>query len=181
MVKNKKTIIFFIIFLLFIVYQEFQKQNHISYKKPPKSILKLDSTILNSYMHLYDANRSLNIYWGISEPVVKKIIQKKNNKKPHKTTIKKQKDKNVLCINKSCYELMGIYQNKHERFVSLYNKDLNKSLNSYRVGDTICSLLKVTKLKSNLVVFSEINATNKWYFKLFDVNITKYKPKEITP
>ena len=180
MLKNKKTIFIYLLIVGLIILDEYSHQTHPRYIPQSKKILSLNSTILKSYKDSSDTNRSFNKYWGVpEEKIVLKSVKPKQKEK--KVMIKKIKDKNILCIEKSCFSLIGIYQKNGKFSVMLYNKDLKDKLKSYKIHDILKSKVSITDISSDTVQFAEINATNRWDFKIFDVNQTKYKPKEITP
>jgi hypothetical protein len=182
MLKNKNIILIFILLFAFVAVNEFRQQKQTSYQKPAKTILKLNKTILSNYTSKLDENEDIDGFWGLPKKAKKaKKIQKDTNSTMQKPTIKKQKNKNILCIDKSCYKLLGIYHVKKRAFVALYNKTLKKSINSYAKNSVLELFVKITNISNDTVNFSEINSTNHWSFKLFDVNQTKYKPKEIKP
>jgi len=180
MLKNKKIIFIYLIIIGIITLSEYSYQTYPSYLPHPKKILSLNNTILKSYEGTSETNTSFNKYWGIHE---KKVVLKsdKSQQKEKQIEIQKIKNKNILCIEKSCFKLIGIYQKDGKLSVMLYNKDMKDKLNSYTIHNILASKVTIANISSDSVQFTEINSTSRWDFKIFDVNQSQYKPKEITP
>lgn len=178
MLNNKKFILVYFIIAMMIAYIEFSTTSKDAYTKPLKTKLILDKSKFESYTKQYDIDDNLDKQWDVYEK--KKVQKKKLEQTVQKTNdITQPKDKNILCINESCYRLVGIYNEKDKSFITLFNKNNEKKLKTYHKNMIIESLLKITMITTNSVEFRELNTTNKWYFRLFDVNQTKYKPRKI--
>ncbi len=176
--KNKKQLLIYISVLIIIIVNQYSLSKDIEYSKMDKEILDLNTTIITMHQIQYETDDNLDIYWNFSskkkEPVVKPI-EKINNI----ISIEKIKNKNILCIEKSCYRLIGIYQQRNTLIISLYNSKLKIKLKTFNINDKLESTVLISNIQSNTIEFSDLNSTRKWYFKTFDVNQTKYKPKEI--
>ena len=116
--------------------------------------------------------------WGILPKKVNKKINKKVDlvKKISKVlVILKNK---TLCIEKECFKLLGIFQRGHHDYASFYNKNSKKTVKDFLAGEIINRSIKIKSIVKKSIVFSDINSTREWSINLFDVNSSKYKPKE---
>ena len=176
-IHKKYLLLYAIVAALMIIkeYGLFSVKSHPALSKP---ILTLEMDYLQSYLQTYDDNRSLNHYWGFAKE--KKIIvtDSHKTKKERNTELRIKQEKDTLCIDNTCYRLLGIHYSKKRAFVTLYNKNLKKRLKDYRVKETLEANISIAAIKSNSVIFTNQNKTKSWIFKLFDVNTTQYKPKD---
>jgi len=176
---NKKGLLLFLIIAMVIIYIEYENNNLKKYELPSKSILYLDENIFKMYSRKYDTDRDLNRFWGF--PKDKKELTTELNQENNitKKNINVIQNYNSICIEKSCYRLLGIHYNYKIPMISLYNKDNKEKVKDYRVEEMLELNITVNKITENSVEFKELTKERKWIFKLFDVNQTKYKPKEI--
>lgn len=176
---NKKSILIFSILALLVTYMQCTSNRPTDYTLPNKSVLYLDETIFELYDKKFDTTKDLNRYWGFAKE--KTLLEEKdfNSTKAKITQVTKDKDKNVLCIKSSCYRLLGIHNNKEKTFVTLYNKDLKEKVKDYTRGETLELDILIADISSNSVIIKDLNSSRTWKFKIFDVNQTKYIPKEI--
>ena len=136
----------------------------------------MDLFLSNSIKPL-DSNFSINKLWKIFIPKPK-IIKKEevvdiNKTKPIEVTLEKK----TLCIEKKCFRLLGIFLDK-QYASSFYVKDAKTKVQTFHVGEKINSSIKITNIDKNSVVFKDINSSREWRIKMFDINSSKYKPKE---
>ncbi len=177
---SKKSFLFFFVIALFILLKEYYSLSDKQSLRLPKPILTLDTGILDSYLKTYDDNRSLNWYWGFTKEKKVKVSDGNKTVKQLKSgpNIYQPKGENTLCIDNSCYRLVGIHYSKNRAFVTLYNKKLKKRLKDYSVKETLEANISIAAIRSNSVIFADQNKTKSWKFQLFDVNTTQYKPKD---
>jgi len=177
---SNKVMLFYLIITLIIVYVEFNSSILKEYKLPSKSVLTLNKKIFGIYQKESSTVGNLNEIWGVSREIIVVDTNESNLSKASKITeVIKEKKKNVLCIKKSCYRLLGVHYNKKRAFVTLYNKNLKEKVKDYKIKDNLESNIFVKNITLNHVDFKEINSTREWSFETFDVNQTKYLPKEI--
>ena len=177
MIKNKMIILDSILAGIGILINQYNISDISTYKKPQKEILDLDKTIFEMYQKQYNIVNSQNTYWGIKDGIEILSDIKDLNITTKLTLV--TKDKNLLCIEKSCYRLVGIHQDKGLFSVSLYNKDLKHQIKTYVKKEKLELNIIISDIKQHKVEFLDINSSRKWDFKIFDVNQTKYKPKDI--
>jgi len=179
---SKKAIILFLLLLIAIFFMQYDFFKSNSYKLPSKSITYFDANIFKMYNKEYNTSIDTNPYWGFAKD---SSMFKENNETNQTdstsmlTKVDKKKDTNVLCITSSCYRLLGIYYNENNASITLYNKDFKNKIKAYTINDTIKESIIISDIKSTEVLFKDINSTREWHFEIFDVNTTKYKPKEI--
>ena len=174
---NKKVLVFYLFVICIVIYFEFYSTQKIDMTGIQKPILNIDKTYIDLYRLRYDENLSLNHFWGMKDkkPKKKKIKKEKNKLK----TIKKEKGKNVLCISESCYRLLGIHFEKNTPYITLYNKNIKEKIKDYKTNDILENRIKIQQIKIDEVLLKDINSSGIWKFEIFDVNKTKYKPKDI--
>lgn len=175
---NKKSVALFVMLAAIIVYMEYEPSKLEDFTLPSKSILHFDETVFNMYHKKYDLVEDSNRYWGFEEDVSVDENLTDTNSSKEETQVTQPDGKNVLCIEGSCYRLLGIHYNYKIPMVTLYNSDLKEKVKDYKTEDILESAIVINKIISNSVEFAEQNTTRKWTFKLFDINETKYKPKE---
>ena len=168
--------IFFAGVVFFIAYDFFPKSK-IDFTN--KVILELDTKKFQAYTKIFDINKSFGYIWGIKDEV-KKISQDINKTK---TTaykeLKVEQKNNQLCIEKECFRLLGFFVKKEKLYISFYNKNIKHKIASYTLGECLYKTICIKEIKNTNVVIEDDNTSRSWKFKLFDVNITKYKPKDI--
>jgi hypothetical protein len=183
-VKKMKTniwILLYLFLLLLIVAVEYQEsdippQRISNHKYEIKENKALEGLFLE-YIEPLDSNISLNKLWKILPPKVKKVkkivVKDKNKTKRLKVTLKEK----TICIEKKCFRLLGIFLDK-QYASSFYVKDAKEKVQTFKVGERLSQGVQINKIEKNTIVFNEMNTTREWHIKLFDINSSKYKPKE---
>ncbi len=175
---NKKYLLLYAVIVTLIIIKEygfFSAKSRVTLSKP---VLTLQMSLLQSYLQTYDDNRSLNYFWGFTKEKKVIITDVNKTKEELKTGVRIKQEKNKLCIDAICYSLIGIHYSKNSSFVTLYNKEATKKIKDYTTSDTLEANITIAEIKNNSVIFQSQNKTKSWKFKLFDVNTTKYKPKD---
>ena len=171
---NKKKIATIFLFVVLIVFIEYQPLKLDKFELPSKAIHNLDQELFNIHNTQYATNIDFNRYWGFA---IDKIDIKVEEEVLFNIT---QPDgENILCIKSSCYRLLGIYHDKEKSVITLYNQKLKEKVKDYTTTDILESKIKIDNISANKVYLKEINGTREWKFKIFDVNQTKYIPKDI--
>ncbi|SFV71413.1 hypothetical protein MNB_SV-13-1306 [hydrothermal vent metagenome] len=180
--RNSIWIFLYIALLVLIVFFEFnqtKKSNNSlalnSYKIEENKAL---DKIFLEYIEPLDKNSVSNKQWGI---VIKKKILKKEKNITKTKEVKKvlvTLKGTTLCIEKECFKLLGIFSNHNLNYASFYNKKSKKKIKTFRVGDILGSTVKIETIVKKKVIFKDINSSRVWHMKLFDVNSSKYRPKE---
>ena len=175
MVPNKNTSLFVIGISLVTILWNYRFYDVSQYSVMQRSIATLDRSIFNEYMMLYDENRSYNIQWGIEPPTKKKkpVVVKKD------TALKVTQKKNLLCIEKECFRFLGIYADQTQQKASFFNHSLKNKIKLFTKDEVLYKTLYVQNISHLGVTVADANSSRIWQFKLFDVNQTKYKPKDI--
>lgn len=179
---NKKRVFLFAFIALVIIFFEYSSSSPKAYKLPSSNILHLNKNVFNSYSRTYLINKDLNKYWGfLEEKKLKKNLDKNKTLLDKKTEVKvmQEKDTNVLCVQESCYRLLGIHHEKNRYFATMYNKDFDEKVQDYQTHENLGYGIVIKKIRLHSVEFLDENSTRRWGFKIFDVNKTKYKPKEL--
>ena len=179
MLGKKKMLLFYLVLASMIILNEFSQTSEEIYQKPQKPILSLDTQSLDAYTRKHSADENLNTFWGIPLESKKTNVVKTDENQTKTMDIKKTPGQNQICIEESCYRLVGIHKEANRFYATLYNKESNESLKSYTLGDNLKSKIKIANITTNSVKLEDLNSKDTWYFKIFDVNQTKYRPKEI--
>jgi len=179
MKPSKKVIMLFLLLLIAVFFMQYDFFKSNSYKLPPKSIKYFDANIFKMYTKEYNTSIDTNPYWGFSKDKSISNDINETNTTTILTKVEKKKGSNVLCITSSCYRLLGIYYNDKNASITLYNKDLKNKIKAYTIHDIVQENIIINDITSREVVLKDINSTREWHFEIFDVNTTKYKPKEI--
>lgn len=173
---DKTGLTLFTILALLIAYIEYEPVKFNNTELPTKTVLDIDIKTFEMFNKKHDINKNLNRYWGLAEEVaIKETIIDDNNT----IQITQPNGKNVLCINKSCYRLLGIHHNETISIVTMYNQDLKEKVKNYTTKEILESKIFIDKITHDTVEFVDLTTSQRWNFKIFDVNQTRYKPKEI--
>jgi len=151
------------------------------YATHEKDILQVDSKSFERFTKVFDTNRSFAYMWGIKEKVV--TVKEQNSTKEsdtNTTTYTIKKEKNKLCIDANCYRFLGMYHKKDKKYVVFYSKIVpNNHIIAISSKEVLQEPLYLKEIKQNHFTVAQNNTTNEWQFDIFDVNVTKYKPKDI--
>lgn len=179
--NNKLFILLYLLLLLLMFWMEF-RASEITVESISNRDYRIDENpkldeIFQEYQKPLGFNK-MNVQWGI---VIKKI-------KPKETVNLKDSDKNsllevivkdkTLCIEKECFKLLGIFSSQDVSYATFYNKKSKKKVKTFMVGEILTSTIKIETIVRKKVLFKDINSSRMWHIKLFDVNSSKYKPKE---
>jgi len=125
-------------------------------------------------IRLENWNKKIYVY-----PVfdVKEIIRKKDNKEMNNTagveiTIKDR----GFCINQECYKILSIMDVNNVSHISLFS--LSDKKNIYLNTNTELVKNIKFKVKDNVITLIDMNSSKEFKIDYFDVNLSKYKPKE---
>lgn len=179
MKRNRLFMFFYILLLSMIFYFEFSetqkdRQDLINQNYSIEKNEKIE-TIFSQYFKPLQENNFTNELWNI---VIKKEIQETNITKIQKTVIEVELKDKIICIEKKCFRLIGIFKNEEQSKITLYNEKWKKKLKAFSIGDKIYSSIYVRDIRNNKILFTDKNSTREWSLKLFDINSSKYKPKD---
>jgi len=169
---NNKYLIYTILIAMMVLF-EFFPSNTSQQTKPMDLDLPKEDIRLSKWSKIYDDKLPYNKLWG---------IQKKNSRggndanESNSINITLDKKSKKLCLEDDCFRLLGFHDVNGTNYVSLYNT--KTKMKDYKVGQTLSLSVVVKEIKKNTIDFMDTNTSNVWTIKLFDVNKTKYKPKE---
>jgi hypothetical protein len=178
--KNNKILFLYFIILLLIVFFEYKNQNtfleeNYIHNYEIKDNKELDKVIF-SYIKKLDDNFTINILWKIKSSLVKKIKKKKKIVDKVKSIEVKLKNK-TLCIESQCFKLLGIFLDK-KYYASFYIQGIKNRLKTFKEGDEMNLSIKIQTIDANRIIFKDEKSRREWKIQLFDINSSKYKPKE---
>jgi len=124
--------------------------------------------------------------WGLpkSRLLIKRELSKKERLSDNKTQKNLQKNnlfkrKNrLICLNKQCWEFLGVYKVSNHKSVTLQEKKRNSKLLTYYIGDLLIEKLKIIDIENTQVVLYDKKNDKKFVLKVFDVNVSKYQKKK---
>ena len=176
MKKNKivTLYLFLAIITFFISYHFFDNKRGFIGRQ--KDILELNTTHFQEKMKLHNIKIFYGYLWGIKETKKIKIKTKKTIvKKEHKI----KKEKNNICIDKNCFTFLAIVQKKFTLSALFYSPLFHKNhIKPLMFNEVLSESLYIKQITQNSVTLFDKNSSTQWNFKIFDVNQTKYKPKD---
>jgi len=176
---KKQNLIIFLLLLITVFFLKYEFKDEGNYKLPIKNIFYIDEEVFNMYNKHYDIEKKRNIYWGFSKKIsIDEVVNEKSFDADEIIVSQKEGD-NVLCIESSCFRLIGIHHNAKVSSVTLYNKDFKEKVKVFTANSMLKNSIIVGKIESHKILFKDLNSSREWQFEIFDVNDTKYKPKEI--
>ncbi len=144
-----------------------------------KTIKSLNTDIIKMYQEQFDTNRSFGYLWGIKEPKQKSDTNATNSmKNENNATLLVTQEKSKICIAENCYRFLGFYYKAGVPYISFYSKKFKKGLQDFSLHQTLDKTLYIKEIRDNRLFLADKNSSREWQFQLFDVNATKYKPKE---
>ncbi|HIP13645.1 MAG TPA: hypothetical protein EYG73_13135 [Arcobacter sp.] len=176
--RNSVWILLYVTLLIAVVYFEYKNSNKITsdssvHKYKIEQNKRLDTYVLE-YIKSLSLTSVSDKQWGI---VFNKVKKEENNETKRLTVIVKDK---TLCIEEKCFRLIGlVFDDKKKYQVSLFNKNLKNKIKLFRVNETVVSTVCIKKITQRMVSFVDKNSSRTWKIKLFDINTSKYKPKDI--
>jgi len=127
--------------------------------------------------------------WGIKKSWIlekreknRKLLEEKMNKDNinSKEIIKNFNLTNrIICLNKTCWEFMGVFKIRNKIRVTLLSKEKKNKLETFKIGDYLLEGLKIKAIKGNTMLLFNEEKNKVLSLKLFDVDISKYYPKEV--
>jgi len=178
--KSRVWILLYVVLLLLLFFLEFKTKAYAPQASMAHGYEIQKSSGLDQLMQTYtqplDVNGLSNQQWGIVFKKVKKEIKVKTLKRMKLTEVS-LKGK-TICIEKGCFKLLGIFRGPQGYRVSFYEAKAKEKIKEFSKGEIMREPIGIKTIRHNEVVLSEINSTREWSLKLFDINSSKYKPKE---
>jgi len=174
---NKNKIFLFTLFAFVVVLTQYESPNHKEYKLAGKSILHLDEKVFENFSKRYNEKGEFRNYWGFKEKKVPKRIKDKNSTAKF-TIVQQKKNQNTICIEEMCFSFLGVYSQNQNKFASFYTSKAKEKVKDYIKNDILYMNIYIKDIKQDRLTIADYNTTREWNFTLFDVNQTKYKPKE---
>jgi len=178
--KNKFYILVYILlaFMTFFIAYNFYTTKNRQVNK--KTILNLKNNAFSRYKEDFNMSRNFGYIWGLQNQQVKVDENETNETAVIATKILTvTQNKSSLCVKKDCFRFLGLFYKKNRPYISLYNKSFKHKINDFTIGENIAYTLYIKEIEHNEALLGDTNSSREWKFKLFDVNTTKYKPKDI--
>ena len=174
--KNSLWVLLYLLLLLLIVFFEYKKSenkllNGSVYDYKIEENRALEELFL-SYTDNLNIDFDLDGQWGIAKRE-KEVKESERTEQVHVRVKEK-----TLCIEQECFRLLGLFQKEQHHYASFYNKNSKEKVKEFLVGEIINRSIKIKTIMKKSVIFEDINSTREWHMRLFDVNSSKYKPKD---
>lgn len=167
---------------------------------------KVSSSHKNSQVYLRDLNQSIiNLKELLSTPIQKiytndfklwdmkisKLLEDREKKelkeseKLETLNSHKPKERNVnvkyrtICIEKHCWQLVGIMTIDGVKTLTLLNKEKKTKLELFKIGDELLPNIIIEKIKGESMILLNQEKHQKIILKLFDVDLSQYLPKKL--
>jgi len=179
-------IIFYLLWLYFS-YESFRKSREVYLADINITVVNLKEKILIDNKKIYPSTFKL---WDLE---VNKILEdRKNKEREKKMTQKSSKSlsskliynfkikKRKVCLEKKCWEFMGMITIDNQRYVTLLSTEKKPKLETFSVGDELLKGLFISKIKGDSMSVTYKEKDKKTFvLKLFEVNASAYFPKSI--
>jgi len=169
---NKQLLLYIVLSIVsYIVFYDFFDMK--SYETSQKDIVQLNNKLWEDKTKLYVAHIDYNSLW------IKEQKQNDKKQKVFKGKCHISKQGSLICIDKECFNLLAIVKKNGINYATFYAESFP--------ANHIEMFAKNTFLYKDIVIFDITNDSislykkdtqQSWKFFLFDVNISKYKPKD---
>jgi hypothetical protein len=82
-------------------------------------------------------------------------------------------------LERECWEFVGIIKVGNRVAVTLLSKRKNSKLETFKIGDYLLENLKIVAIKGDYITLIDTKKGKRFSLRLFDVDISKYRPKRI--
>jgi hypothetical protein len=150
-----------------------------------KSIIDIAQRITIDIEMIYPSSYTV---WGLNQS---KLLKERENKidENREQTSKKILNENlleknvnlskrVICIDRRCWEFMGVIKLGNQISVTLLSKDKKPKLKTVKVGDELLEGLIICNIKGDSMTVEHIEKKERFTLKLFDIDIKPYLPKK---
>ncbi|ADN08324.1 hypothetical protein [Sulfurimonas autotrophica] len=177
--KNKITYLLYGFVCLVVVLLAFNQYGNSKRTTVGKSVKPFNTNIVKMYQEQFDTNSSFGYLWGIKNEEKKSDTNTTENVKDENSTeLVVTQEKSKICIDKNCYRFLGFYYKAGVPYISFYSKTFKKGLQDFKLHQMLDKTLYIKEIKHNSLFLADKNSSREWQFQLFDVNVTKYKPKD---
>lgn len=183
-----------IIFILLLVFF-YLMQNYIgleSFRKDKQVFLSdLNMSIIDMHKQVLVTEEQLSattfLLWGMEESLIlknRRATELKANEQNNSNTKSDLKNKvklkqRVICLEKKCWEFLGIISTSKDTVVTLLSTEANSKLETFHVNDMLLEDLMIVQIKGDQLVLEDRKEKKIFILKLFDVDVIKYTPKKI--
>jgi len=147
-----------------------------------QSVVNIEDRVVIDTEKIVHSSYSL---WGLKRSKLLENRAIKIEKKLNKTKVKdRPKERNVnvkqrtICVEKRCWEFMGLMSINGIQTLTLLNKEKKSKLELFKVGDELLPKIIIKKIKGESMILQNQENHKKMVLKLFDVNLSQYRPKK---
>jgi hypothetical protein len=151
----------------------------VPYTGSARAIAQPDDRIWRHYLAPLDVNGSYAYVWGMKTPEKR---EENATRSPEESNATKRSEVvlegHTVCIEGVCFRLLGVYYENASPFAMFYSDIFERGLRAMTRGECLHDAVCIGRITPNRVTMEERNGSRSWAFELFDVNATKYKPKD---
>lgn len=180
------TFLFILLYLLwyYLSYSSLRKSREAYIADVNITVIDIADRVKVDIHRVYDSNFKL---WDLE---INKILEdrEKKREKDASQTIQKESSsqkgsrfnltKRKICLQKRCWEFMGMLTIGKKVEVTLLSTDKKRKLGTFSVGDELLEGLIIRKIKGDRMVVLDKKKDKKFILKVFEVNATAYLPKK---
>jgi len=144
--------------------------------------ISIDSTkIYNSSFKLWDLDRSKILEERKKEDLkMKELLANQNSTlSENKAFANINASKRKICLEKKCWQFMGMITINNKTKVTLLSTDKKPKLETFSVGEELLKGLIITEITGDDMIVIHKKDKRKFVLKLFEVNASAYFPKAI--
>ncbi len=187
--KKYQLILILSLILLYLLFFYFNysmpKQREVYLSDLNKTIVNIQKKITIDSESIYPSSYLL---WGLKISKLLENREKKELKESEKLETlnsHKPKEPNVnvkyrtICIEKHCWQLVGIMTIDGVETLTLLNKEKKTKLELFKIGDELLPNIIIEKIKGESMILLNQENHKKIILKLFDVDLSQYLPKKL--
>jgi hypothetical protein len=185
---KKSQYLVFIFLLLGYLYVSYVEYRPLLKIREPKlndlniSVVNLHKTLNHSSFHFLGTGFA---EWGLKKSMLlvqrekKTVVKKEKKVQSMKITPSIKRIKRILCLEKKCWEFVGVATINGMDAITLLEKSKNSKLKTLKIGEELLDNLTITAVESESIRLYDKKMKKNIHLKLFDVNMSKYYPKTI--
>jgi len=179
--------ILFYLLWSYIAYESFRKSKEVQFLDTNLTVIDIHKRISINTKELYASGFKL---WDLDMNKILEERRKKENKLKVQELNNRESmpsmsesiahinsSKRKICLNKKCWEFMGMVTINNKTQVTLLSIDKKSRLETFALGDELLDGLIISKIKGDIMIITHKEDEKKFVLKLFEVNASAYLPK----
>ena len=177
--------IFLYLFISYLSYTSLRDSKKVRLRDNNLTVVDIKKRVSINSKDIYASNFKL---WDLEINDILEKRQKKekestklnlnhNNKSLKESVVNISSTKRKICLNKKCWEFMGMVTINNQTQVTLLSIDEKPKLEIFRVKDELLSDLIITKIEGDNMIVTYKKDKKEFILKLFEVNASAYSVK----